>query len=149
MEVEIIKGNDDVKTGEYYYVVDQDSRHYRLELKDGYYCHVLKENVKVVGSIEGMAAKLVGKYENVGRALGEMTDEKQQAYGDAITAVEQMMKVLYPNGVKIDQYRDMLLMVRIMDKQCRIAKGDKTAFGENPFKDIAGYGLLGVGHDAI
>lgn len=92
------------------------------------------------------AEKQVGKFENIGRILGELVDDKQQAYGDAITAVEQLMKVLYPNGVKIEQYRDMLLMVRIMDKQCRIAKGDKTAFGESPFRDIAGYGLLGVGH---
>lgn len=90
--------------------------------------------------------KQAGKFENIGRALGELVDEKQQAYGDAITAVEQMMMVLYPNGVNPDQFRDMLLMVRIMDKQCRIAKGDKSAFGESPFKDIAGYGLLGVGH---
>lgn len=92
------------------------------------------------------AEKQTGKFEIIGRELGELVDSKQQAYGDAITAVEQLMKVLYPMGVTVEQYRDMLLMVRIMDKQCRIAKGDKTAFGESPFRDIAGYGLLGVGH---
>ena len=87
-----------------------------------------------------------GKYEKAGKELGRLVDEKQAAYGDAIMAVEQMMLVLYPDGVKPEQYRDMLLLVRTMDKQCRIAKGDKTAFGESPWLDIAGYGLLGAGH---
>ena len=95
----------------------------------------------------GKAKNHQGKYEKIGTGLGIMTDNKQLAYGDAITAVEQIMLILYPDGVTIEQYRDMLLMVRIMDKQCRIAKGDKKAFCESPFKDIAGYGLLGVGHE--
>ena len=37
----------------------------------------------------------------------------------------------------------MLAVVRIVDKLFRIAT-DKDAFGESPFKDIAGYGILGV-----
>ena len=111
-------------------------------------CHICGDklttsvNCKNDEHINGMSVK----YMKIGRLLGELVDSKQQAYGDAITAVERMMKVLYPNGVTVMQYRDMLLMVRIMDKQCRIAKGDKKAFGESPFGDIAGYGLLGVGH---
>ncbi len=37
----------------------------------------------------------------------------------------------------------MLALVRIFDKMKRIAT-QKDAFGESPFKDIAGYGLLGA-----
>jgi hypothetical protein len=37
----------------------------------------------------------------------------------------------------------MLAVTRIVDKLFRIAT-DKDAFGENPFKDIAGYGILGI-----
>ena len=37
----------------------------------------------------------------------------------------------------------MLAITRIVDKLFRIAT-KKDAFGENPFKDIAGYGILGV-----
>ncbi|MDD4601478.1 hypothetical protein SDC9_04162 [bioreactor metagenome] len=87
-----------------------------------------------------------GKYERAGQELGKMVDDKQAAYGDAITAVEQLMMVLYPQGVQPDQYRDMLIMVRTMDKQCRIARGNKEAFGESPWRDICGYGLLGAEH---
>jgi hypothetical protein len=37
----------------------------------------------------------------------------------------------------------MLAITRIVDKLFRIAT-KKDALGENPFKDIAGYGILGV-----
>lgn len=37
----------------------------------------------------------------------------------------------------------MLAITRIVDKLFRIAT-DKDAFGESPFKDIAGYGILGL-----
>jgi hypothetical protein len=48
---------------------------------------------------------------------------------------------LYPDGVKPEQYIDLLVTVRIVDKLFRIAN-KKDAFGENPWQDIAGYGLL-------
>jgi len=37
-------------------------------------------------------------------------------------------------------------MIRIIDKLFRIAT-QKEAFGESPYRDIAGYGLLGVMKD--
>lgn len=86
------------------------------------------------------------KFETIGQNIGNLVDQKQAAYGDAISAVEGCIRVLYPAGIEPERYRDLLLQVRILDKQCRIAKGDQKAFGENPWGDIAGYGILGVGH---
>jgi hypothetical protein len=40
----------------------------------------------------------------------------------------------------------MLAVIRIIDKLFRISH-KKNAFGESPFLDIAGYGLLGAVHD--
>ncbi len=40
----------------------------------------------------------------------------------------------------------MLAITRIIDKLFRIAT-KKDAFGESPFKDIAGYGILGISND--
>jgi hypothetical protein len=48
----------------------------------------------------------------------------------------------YPNGIRPDQYGDILLMVRILDKLSRIAN-KKKAFKENPFEDILGYSIRG------
>ena len=59
---------------------------------------------------------------------------------------EEILKVLYPDGIEPKQYKDMLAVTRIIDKLFRIAT-QKEAFGESPFKDIAGYGILGVAND--
>lgn len=88
-------------------------------------------------SVDGM----VGRYEQIGKEIGKLTDEKNIAYGDSVLQSHRILEILYPNGVGIDQYSDMLCLVRMIDKQCRIANR-KDAFGENPWKDIAGYAIL-------
>lgn len=76
-----------------------------------------------------------------GRELGELVEEKNAAYGDAGLVVAQCMKALYPNGIPTDKIDNALYTVRVLDKLCRIANR-KDAFGENPWKDIGGYGIL-------
>ena len=82
-------------------------------------------------------------FENIGTNIGKLVDQKNAAYGSSFKKSEQILKVLYPEGIKPEQYGDMLAITRIVDKLFRIAT-KKDAFGENPFKDIAGYGILGV-----
>ena len=85
-------------------------------------------------------------YEEVGRAVGALVDEKNKAYGSAFSKAGDFLKLLYPNGITPEQYGDSLLLVRIFDKMVRIAT-DKDAFGESPYGDIAGYGILGKDKD--
>jgi len=82
------------------------------------------------------------KFEKIGTDIGKLVDEKNIAYGSAFEKSEEILKVLYPNGIEPKQYKDMLAVTRIVDKLFRIAT-QKEAFGESPFKDIAGYGILG------
>jgi len=72
-----------------------------------------------------------------------LVDEKNTAYGDSFAQSCKVLEVLYPNGVGVEQYKDMLGIVRVLDKLFRIAHA-KDAFGESPWRDIAGYGILGV-----
>lgn len=81
-------------------------------------------------------------YENIAKDIGRLVEEKQMAYGDSFNKSEQILKILYPNGIQFSQYKDVLCVVRIVDKIFRIAT-DKDAFGESPYKDIVGYALLG------
>ena len=67
--------------------------------------------------------------------------KKNEAYGDTAQTAGEMLRVLYPDGVAPDQYDDMLIIVRILDKLGRVATGDTS---EDPFLDIAGYGVLGA-----
>ena len=82
-----------------------------------------------------------GKYEQIARRIGRLVDEKNKAYGDAFHRSGEFLKILYPNGVTPEQYGDMLAIVRVFDKLMRIANR-KNAFGENPWNDVAGYGIL-------
>ena len=77
------------------------------------------------------------KFQKIGTEIGKLVDSKNNAYGDSFKKSEQILKVLYPKGVKPDQYQDMLAVTRILDKLFRIATR-KEAFDESPFKDIAG-----------
>jgi len=86
------------------------------------------------------------RFEKIGTEIGKLVDEKNTAYGSAFEKSEEILKVLYPDGIEPNQYKDMLAVTRIVDKLFRIAT-KKDAFGESPFKDIAGYGILGVAND--
>jgi hypothetical protein len=77
----------------------------------------------------------------VAQTLGTLVSQKNEAYGDAFSQAGDVIRVLYPDGVKSEQYVDLLVTVRIVDKLFRIAN-KKDAFGESPWQDIAGYGLL-------
>lgn len=79
----------------------------------------------------------------IGAELGELVATKNAAYGSSFSSSADFLRLLYPNGVKPEQYLHMLTVARIFDKLMRIAT-DKDAFGEEPFKDIAGYAILGT-----
>lgn len=85
----------------------------------------------------------IGTFGQLGLDIGNLVDEKNHAYGSSWEKCGEFLKLLYPNGMQPDQYQDALLMVRIFDKQMRIAN-KKDAFGESPYRDIAGYGILGA-----
>ena len=85
----------------------------------------------------------------VGHNLADFVVSKNLAYGDAVTVSEAVMLALFPDGIPPEKIGDALLMVRTIDKLCRIARGDKTAFGESPWSDVGGYGVLGATRDKI
>lgn len=85
--------------------------------------------------------KLEGYYEHIGAELGRLVDAKNRAYGNAFGKSGEFLRLLYPDGIKPGQYDDMLALVRVFDKQMRIAT-DRDALGENPWMDIGGYSVL-------
>jgi hypothetical protein len=82
-------------------------------------------------------------YKKIGEEVGQIVSDKQLAYGDSFGKAGEVLRLMYPEGVKPDQYMDMLAVVRIIDKLFRVATY-KDAYGESPFSDITGYGLLGL-----
>lgn len=82
-------------------------------------------------------------FQKIGTEIGALVTEKNAAYGDSFAKCGLFLELLYPEGIKPEQYQDMLALVRMFDKMKRIAT-DKNAFGESPFRDLAGYAILGV-----
>ena len=88
-------------------------------------------------------------YKRLALSVGKLVAEKQSAYGDSFGKSGSIMKILYPEGISLEKMDDALCVVRILDKLFRLATQPK-AFNESPYRDIAGYALLGLArHDAM
>lgn len=83
------------------------------------------------------------RFRNIAQQIGELVAEKNVAYGNSFNDSGEILRILYPDGIDPTQYDDALAIVRILDKLKRIAT-DRDALGESPFRDIAGYGILGA-----
>lgn len=85
-------------------------------------------------------------FKEIGLEIGKLVQEKNAAYGNSFGQSEEILEILYPNGVKPDQYGDLLAITRVLDKLFRIAT-NKDALGESPWRDIAGYAILSLASD--
>lgn len=72
--------------------------------------------------------------------IAKIVSEKNQQYGDAINDTQAFLELLFPRGIKCEQYKDIGTLVRIYDKLKRIANGNQG--NENAWDDIQGYALL-------
>lgn len=80
--------------------------------------------------------------------LASFLIEKNAQYGDATTKVANILSILYPNGIQPDQYMEVLVVVRMLDKFCRIATNHKDN-KEDAWADLSGYSLLQVAKRAL
>lgn len=82
----------------------------------------------------------------LGGEIARVVDRTNRAYGNSTEKSAQILGILYPDGVQPEQLHDFRCMMSILDKLSRIAT-DKDAFGESPWRDVAGYALLAYRHD--
>ena len=82
-------------------------------------------------------------YHKIAREIADLVVQKQAAYGNSFGKAKEFIKILYPDGIPVERYGDMLTLVRIWDKIMRIATS-KDALGESPYADILGYCLLAL-----
>ena len=86
---------------------------------------------------------MVNKFRSIADGVADIVKDKQEAYGDSFGKSGECLRQMYPQGIDPEQYDDLLTVARILDKLFRIAN-NPTAFDENPYQDIVGYGLLGM-----
>ena len=80
-------------------------------------------------------------YQEIANNLVELLDEKNAAYGNSFLDVPEILKILYPEGVAVDDFENLLTITRILDKIYRITNNDTS---EDPWFDIAGYSFLAM-----
>lgn len=112
----------------------------------------LKE-IEVSGKIENSIKAKESTYEEKGRKLGALVDQKQLAYGNAITQTYEVVKAFMTPYFNEEEktytipqslLQHLLLQVRIIDKQNRIFNNPSgDLMSESPYGDLGGYGLLG------
>lgn len=68
--------------------------------------------------------------------IAELVEEKNKAYGSAFNKTQDFLKILYPDGIKPEQYHNMLFTLRIFDKLMRISHENANSFNEDARKDI-------------
>lgn len=73
--------------------------------------------------------------------LAAELEAKNVAYGNAFAKSVEHLTTLYPTGVTVEQYADLLAEISMFNKAMRVAN-QPDAFGEDPRKDRAGYALL-------
>jgi len=85
-------------------------------------------------------------YCQIGEAIGALVESKQKQYGDSFGKSGQILRILYPEGIKPEALDDALTVTRIVDKLFRIAtaQGGPDLGNETPWADIVGYGLLAI-----
>ena len=82
----------------------------------------------------------------LGGEVAKVLDTTNKAYGNSTEKSAKIVSILYPNGIQPEQMHDVRCLISILDKLSRIAN-DKDAFGESPWRDVAGYALLAYRHD--
>jgi hypothetical protein len=132
---------------------DSDGYFYNVISGDGVTSFDEGELELIEETLEQPQQVTLGKFTEIGLAIGEFTDFKNKQYGSSVDAVYKMMEVLMERYTYDEEnylmpkslLRHLLLNVRIMDKANRLfnnpsGEGDS----ESPYNDITGYGLIGI-----
>jgi len=80
--------------------------------------------------------------EVIARDVASMVKEKNKEYGSAFQKVSHILSILFPNGIPTSKYHDVAILVRVLDKICRIASANDKNVKKDAWFDICGYGLL-------
>lgn len=95
----------------------------------------------------------VKTFQEIANEIGKFTDMKNEAYGSSVDATYEVLKIFlkkYKNNdntytIPESLLKHIFLQARMIDKQNRIFNnpdGDKME--ESPYRDLAGYNLIGV-----
>lgn len=80
------------------------------------------------------------------KLLGRMVGAKNASYNDSYNRTDELLHLLFPEGISSDQYHLIPPVVRWFDKTNRLIS-NPNAYGESPRFDQVGYSLLDLVKD--
>ena len=78
-----------------------------------------------------------------------VVEEKNREYGSAFQKVSEILAILFPNGIPTNKYHDVAILIRVLDKVCRIANANSKDVKKDAWLDICGYALLRLSEDDL
>jgi hypothetical protein len=87
------------------------------------------------------------EFKKIGSDIGNLVEEKNASYGDSFNKSGDILRILFPNGIAVEKYREVLVITRIIDKLFRLSTNPNYN-NENCWQDIAGYAILMLGYDS-
>ena len=101
---------------------------------------IAKIEAKIEAAERRPAVRNTG-YHDLAREIADLLEVKQGQYGDSVGTAPAILALLYPDGVRVEQYADLLTVVRMLDKLKRVATS-RADDPEDPWVDLAGYAIL-------
>jgi hypothetical protein len=101
-----------------------------------------REAARIISQDGAVNEKPESRWDELQRIASNIADlvhTKGLAYGHSADKTGRILAIMYPNGIPVEVYADAQLIVRILDKLCRITNGTNGAMGEDAWTDIAGY----------
>jgi len=80
--------------------------------------------------------------ESISLDVASIVKEKNREYGSAFQKVSHILSILFPNGIPTNKYHDVAILIRVLDKVCRIASANDKDVKKDAWLDLTGYGLL-------
>ena len=79
---------------------------------------------------------------SVASDVAVIVEEKNKEYDSAFEKVSKILFILFPNGIPTNKYHDAAILIRVLDKVCRIANTNDKGVKKDAWLDICGYALL-------
>jgi hypothetical protein len=96
-----------------------------------------------LGGVNDVVRGIDSQFRPITDKLANLLSKKRRAYGpNNLTGAGDFFSILYPNGIKPEQYRYALILARMFDKMSRIATGLDGE--EDAWQDLAGYAICAM-----
>jgi hypothetical protein len=106
---------------------------------------ILESGEEEKATVSTLTPESESLFMSIAKEFAGVVEVKNKQYGDSFVKTPEFLTILWPDGIKPEDYADMLALVRIFDKMMRIAHGKQGE--ESPWGDMLGYSILALANE--